>query len=107
MTGGLLLLGLAIPPILMLIAISMNYRYRMEFYPFLVLAALLGFRRLCLAPTAPVHRIIIITAVALSIAVSHGMAALYAVSPWGDADQYIPKDGWIGTYAPRLQAGHD
>ena len=35
------------------------------------------------------------------------MAALYAVSPWGDADQYIPKDGWIGTYAPRLQAGHD
>ena len=102
-----LLIGLAIPPCLMLIAISMNYRYRVEFYPFLILAALLGVRRLCLSPAAPFRRAPLVAAVVLSIAVSHGMAAIYAVSPWGDADQYIRNDGWIGTYAPRLHAGHD
>ena len=107
MTTAALLIGLAIPPCLMLIAISMNYRYRVEFYPFLILAALLGVRRLCLAPAARFRRSPIVAAVVLSIAVSHGMAAIYAVSPWGDADQYIPKVGWIGTYAPRLHAGHD
>jgi len=107
MTGGALLLGLAIPPCLMLIAISMNYRYRVEFYPFLILAALFGFRRLCLASPVPRRRAAIVAAVVVSIAVSHGMAVVYAVSPWGDADQYIRNDGWIGTYAPRLHAGHD
>ena len=105
-----LLAGLAIPPALMLCAISMAHRYRMEFYPFLVLAALLGFHALC-RPGAPrfgrAARAAIVAAVVVSVVVSHGMAALYVVSPWGPAEQYITKDGWIGTYAPRLRAGHD
>ncbi len=104
-----LLLGLALPPILMLSAISMSYRYREEFYPFLILAALLGFRGLCRNPS-PFGRKVraaIAAAVIVSVLVSHAMAALYAVIPFGSAEQYIAKDGWIGTYAPRLRAGHD
>ena len=105
-----LLAGLAIPPILMLCAISMAYRYRMEFYPILFLAALLGFRALCRTGATGFSRparVAIVAAVILSVLVSHGMAALYAVSPWGSAEQYLGKDGWLGTYAPRLRAGHD
>ena len=104
------LAGLAVPPALMLTAISMAYRYREEFYPFLILAALLGFRGLCRISAEPFGRkarTSIAAAVVVSVLVSHGMAALYAVSPFGPAEQYIAKDGWIGTYAPRLRAGHD
>lgn len=110
MVSAMLLLGLAIPPVLMLTAISMAYRYREEFYPFLILAALLGFRALCRGSGEPFGRkarIAIVAAIVASVLVSHGMAVLYAVSPFGPAEQYIAKDGWIGTYAPRLRAGHD
>ena len=104
-----LLAGFVIPPILMLTAISMNYRYRVEFYPLFVFAALLGFRGLCRLPGGfgRKARATIVAAVVVSVLVSHGMAVLYAVSPWGPADGYIEKQGWIGTYAPRLRAGHD
>jgi hypothetical protein len=40
--GGLLLLGLAIPPILMMTAWYMAFRYRVEFYPFLAAASCLA-----------------------------------------------------------------
>lgn len=43
---GVLLAGLAIPPVLMMAAVSMTFRYRMEFYPFLLLAAWLGLARM-------------------------------------------------------------
>ncbi len=104
-----LLAGLSIPPILMLTAISMAYRYREEFYPFLVLAALLGIQRLCAGGTAFGRgtRSAIVAAVVVSVLVSHALAAIYAVSPFGDAEQYVEADGWIGTYLPRLRAGHD
>ena len=104
-----LLLGLAIPGILMLAAISMNYRYRVEFYPFAMLAALLGFRALAAnpAPFGGMARGAILAAVVVSVLVSHAMAAIYAVSPFGPAEPYIAKDGWIGTYAARLRVGHD
>ena len=48
-----------------------------------------------------------IVAVVVSVLVSHAMAAIYAVSPFGPAEPYIAKDGWIGTYAARLRVGHD
>jgi len=104
-----LLAGLSIPPILMLTAISMAYRYREEFYPFLVLAALLGFQRLCAGGLAFGRgtRTAIVAAVVASVLVSHAQAVIYAVTPFGDAEQYIEPDGWIGTYLPRLRAGHD
>jgi hypothetical protein len=102
-----LLCGLAIPPLLMLMAISLSHRYRMEFYPLLMLGAMLGFRRLCreAAPLSCRARVALVFATVLGIAVSNAEAALYAVSPWGPAEQYILKDGWVGTYATRLRDG--
>ena len=104
-----LLCGLAVPPLLMLCAISLSYRYRMEFSPLLVFGALLGFRHLG-QRTAPRSlsrggKVAIGGAVVLCIIVSHAEAALYAVSPWGPVEQYVLKDGWIGTYAARLRNG--
>jgi len=105
-----LLLGLALPLVLMLCAISMSWRYRMEFYPLLVLGALLGFRRLCdataLRQFARRTKAAIILAVVVSVAVSHAMAAVYAVSPWGPAEPYLARQGWFGTYAPLLLDQH-
>jgi hypothetical protein len=40
--GGLLLLGLAVPPLLMMMAWYMAFRYRAEFYPFLAAASCLA-----------------------------------------------------------------
>ena len=101
--GGLFA-GLALPGLLMLCAISMTYRYRMEFYPFLGLGVALGMGRLCRLRTTPstAIKVCMIAATLLGIAVSHAQLALYLVSPWGPAEQYILPDGWIGTYAPRL-----
>ena len=74
-----------------------------------VLAALLGIQRLCAGGTAFGRgtRSAIVAAVVVSVLVSHALAAIYAVSPFGDAEQYVEADGWIGTYLPRLRAGHD
>ena len=108
--GALLWGALAVPPVVMLTAISLASRYRTKFYPFLVLATLLGFRALCRAAGDPFNRrtrVAIAAAVVAGVLVSHATAAFYAVSPWGPAEQYVEKDGWIGTYAPRLRAGHD
>ena len=100
--------GLAVPPILMLCAISMSWRYRMEFFPFFLFTALLGVRHLCrTASLRPGVRPLLVAIVVLSVTASHAMAALYAVSPWGQAEAYIARDGWVGTYVPRLRAGHD
>ncbi len=104
-----LLSGLAVPPLLMLTAISLSYRYRMEFFPLLVLGALLGFHTLCRDGEARAlsrgAKSAIAAAVVLGVVVSHAEAALYAVSPWGPVEQYILKDGWAGTYALRLRNG--
>jgi len=94
--------GLAISPLLMLCAISMNYRYRMEFYPFLVFGALLGFRHVCRPGRSWTMtrraRVSVVLAVVVGVVVSHAQAALYAASPWGPAEAAIERDGWIGTY---------
>jgi hypothetical protein len=107
--------GLAIPPVLMLIAISMAHRYRMEFYPFFLFTALLGWRAIAREAHREfgfLPRVGIVLAVVVGIVAAHAEAALYAVSPWGPAEQYLTPDssaegGWTATYGPRLQAGHD
>jgi len=93
LSGLALLAGLAVPPVLMLCAISMSYRYRMEFFPFLTMAGLLGVGRLCrrggprrLTPRAGA---LIGAAVVVSLAASHMLAALYLRAPWGPAEQYL------------------
>ena len=101
-----IVLGLAVPAGMMLCAISMSYRYRMEFYPAMVAAATIG---LVLEPKrlTAIPRSAAIGATAVSVLVSHAMLAIYTVSPFGSAELVLPKYGWLGTYIPRLLAGHD
>jgi hypothetical protein len=94
-----LLLGLCIPPVLMLCAISMAHRYREEFYPLLFLAALY-----CLAApsrrtaTTKWFRAAITGSVITGIVASHAMAVLDARSPRGPGEFYLERYGLIGTY---------
>jgi hypothetical protein len=102
-----LMSGLAIPPLLMLCAISMTYRYRIEFYPMLVLGALLGFRHLCRDAASPFParlRAAIVAATVAGIAMSHAMAGLYAVSPWGPAENAITPAGLVHAYSRWVDA---
>jgi hypothetical protein len=90
--------GLAVPCVLMLTAISMNYRYRMDFYPEIDLLAFLGFY----AATSSAEALAIlrrsrgwITAATLvSIISAHGMLLLYNHSPFGPSQTFL-HDGWL------------
>jgi hypothetical protein len=94
-----LLLGLSVPPVLMLCAISMAHRYRMEFYPLLFCAALFGIETISRwASTTRRFRIAVITSVLVGVIASHGMAVLEARSPWGPGEFYLERYGLIGTY---------
>jgi hypothetical protein len=99
-----LLLGLCVPPVLMLCAISMAHRYRAEFYPLLFLAALFGLA----AParhttTTRLSRSLIVVGVTIGIAASHAMAILDARSPRGPGEFYLERYGLVGVYtAPRM-----
>ena len=96
---GALLLGLAVPPVLMLCAISTAHRYRMEFYPLLFLAGLFG----VMVPSSPAgttraFRWAVIASVLIGILVSHVMALLDARSPAGPGEFYLERYGLVGTY---------
>lgn len=99
-----LLAGLAVPLLLMLTAISMAHRYRMEFTPFFLFAALLGWRTL--RPPSRLARAAMAGALAVGILAAQVEAALYAVSYWGPADAFIRRDGVIGAAYPHPPPGH-
>jgi hypothetical protein len=94
-----LLLGLCAPPALMLCAISMAHRYRMEFYPLLFLAALFGVqassRR---TEMTRWFRGAIVGCVVIGVVASHVMAVLAARSPLGSGEFYLERYGLVGTY---------
>jgi len=100
-----LLLGLCAPPVLMLCAISMAHRYRMEFYPMLFMAALYGVaaagRRM---DATRGFRAWVIGATVVGIVASQAMAVLDARSPWGPGESYLERYGLVGTYT-RTEAG--
>jgi hypothetical protein len=100
-----LLLGLCASPVLMLCAISMAHRYRMEFYPMLFLAALYGVaaagRRM---DATRGFRAWVIGATVVGIVASHAMAVLDARSPWGPGEFYLERYGLVGIYT-RTEAG--
>ena len=79
--------GLTAACLLMLSAISMNFRYRIEFYPLLEFGALLGFVLLCRLPLAATswRRVdaLVMTLAALGILGSHAIMLLYKVSDFG------------------------
>jgi hypothetical protein len=93
------LIGLSAQPLLMLSAISMAHRYRMEFYPLLFLAALYAIAAAS-TPAATTRRTRgwIIGSVIVGIVASHVMAVVEARSPWGPGEFYLERYGLIGTY---------
>lgn len=93
-----LLLGLCVPPILMLCAISMAHRYRMEFYPLLFLASLFALQAIAgNAETTRRFRIAVIASVLTGVIASHAMAILNAYSPPGPGEFFLERYGLVGT----------
>ena len=92
-----LLLGLSLPPILMLCAIGMAHRYRMEFLPFLFLAALFSLAKA--RELGRRARIAACAAVAIGVLASHATAIAAARSPWGPGEFFLERYGLAGTYA--------
>jgi hypothetical protein len=90
--------GLAVPCVLMLTAIYISYRYRMEFYPEIDLLAFLGFY----AATSSVEGLAIVhryrawitAATVISVISAHGMLLLYNYSPFGPSQRFL-HDGWL------------
>ncbi|MFT8720803.1 hypothetical protein, partial [Acetobacter sp.] len=95
--------GLAIPPILMLMAISMNYRYRAEFYPLILFMAFMGARlifthdslnRKWLKPTC--WGLVVVGALS-----SHIILVLYDISNFGPSSRLLAH-GVLNYYLSRL-----
>lgn len=88
-------LGLAAPAAVMLLAISLTFRYRMDFYPLLDFAACLGAAGLSLDPLRqPIRKSLY--AAAGGAVVSVVTLTLYCYAPFGSAlDQDLSR-GWLG-----------
>jgi len=90
--------GLAVPPLLMLTAYAMSFRYRMEFYPLFEFLALTG----AFAAAGPARRwqskLAPLTALAiLGILASHAVLLAYKISPGGSLDD--PSQQPLSFYA--------
>jgi hypothetical protein len=90
-------LGLVIPVGLMLIAIAMTFRYRMEFYPLLELCAFVGFW--CLL-AAPPRRIAMVFggAALVSIVAAQLLWLLYMLSPFGMGAGQLGQNSVVSFY---------
>jgi len=93
--------GLAVPILLMLSAISMTFRYRVEFYPLFELCAFMGFFRLLEKPTRGV-KLAFGGGAVISIIVAHALWVLNMLSPSGPAAKFMGHDSVIGFYASML-----
>jgi hypothetical protein len=83
-----ILIGLTIPGVLMLFAISMTFRYRMEFYPFFELLAFLGFGALLSRPSGP--PVAVVTALTVTgVVAAHCLWVLYMLTPFGNAQTML------------------
>jgi len=102
-----LLAGFGGQILLILVASSMTFRYRMEFYPSLELMAFLGFYAICAAdaPSAMTEHPILsraIWACALwSVIAAHALMILYRSSEFGPASVVL-HPGWLGFYYARM-----
>ncbi len=97
--AGAIAAGLAIPPVLMLTAISMTYRYRMEFYPLIEFVSLLTICRLSSVPRISIglSRKVIIAATALSVVSANVGMLLDKLSDFGPAQLHM-KAGLVTYY---------
>lgn len=97
--------GLSAPGILMLIAIVMIYRYRLEFYPPLNLAAFLGLALILqngILKRLAWWKPLLVAAAVLGIVYAHLSLVLYKVSPGGSLAELNLSNGWLGLFARQL-----
>jgi hypothetical protein len=99
-----LAVGLSLPCLLMLTAITMAYRYRMDFYPLMDLLAFLGLY-LALADAALQHklarnRLWLAAAAGVSILSSFFLLYLYRLSEFGPSTAYL-RAGIVAYYRSR------
>ena len=99
--GLALAAGLAVPCFLMLTAIYMSYRYRMEFYPEIDLLAFLGLYATVSNPVLLARfnrcRRWMLAATATGIASAFALLVLYKLSPWGPSQQLL-HNGLVSYY---------
>jgi hypothetical protein len=97
--------GLTAPCLLMLTAISMNYRYRMEFYPEIDLLAFAGLWLTVKDAEAGARfarlRQWMVAAVVVSVVGAFGSMILYKMSYWGPSQLYL-RGGIVRYYYHRL-----
>jgi hypothetical protein len=100
--GLALAAGLAVPCVLMLTFIWMNYRYRMEFYPEMDLLAFLGLYATIRNPALLARfnrcRRWMLAAAVVSIVSAFAAMVLYKLSDWGPS-QPLLRDGVVHYYA--------
>lgn len=95
-----LLAGLLVPIVLIVTAIAMTFRYRLEFYPFLELCAFIGLA-FVLTKARPPRRLLLAGAM-VSIASAHVFWLLYMLSPFGQASDVLGDVGALDFYARLL-----
>jgi hypothetical protein len=96
------LAGLAVPIALMLTWLSMTFRYRLEFYPFLELCAFFGFA-LLLARGKPPPRRWFAAAAFAGVVAAHALWLLYMISPLGDASALFGGRDVVSFYRSILR----
>jgi hypothetical protein len=99
--------GLTAAALLMLSAISMNFRYRIEFYPLIEFGAFLGFILLCRHASAATWGrgigTLTITLTVLGILGSHVVMIMYKVSGYGSSIDSM-HSGVVAYYQKHIQA---
>jgi hypothetical protein len=85
---GVIAAALTAPPVLMLMAFVMAFRYRMEFYPLFVFLALIGAfgTKPEIAAPRPRSATGLVLLASFGIIVSHLVLGAYKLSPWGNLD---------------------
>ena len=86
--AGVIAAALTAPPVLMLMAFVMAFRYRMEFYPLFVFLALIdafGTKPEIAAPR-PRSATGLVLLASFGIILSHLVLGAYKLSPWGNLD---------------------
>jgi hypothetical protein len=98
------LIGLAIPTVLILSAIGLTFRYRMDFYPMLDFAAWLGLAVIVMRERAVWEgRLASIAAVVLvGVLVAHVSMFAYRILPFGPATDFDFSRGVLGVYESQL-----
>jgi hypothetical protein len=107
--AGIIAAALALPAVLLLMAFTMAFRYRMEFYPLFVFLALIGAfgTKPEIAAPRPRSATGLVLLAMVGIVASHLVLAVYKISPWGNLNPgqdlwQIYESGVRGFLAKRL-----